>query len=69
MARDIPSDEKDLLAQGIKKIDIVACNLYPFKETIAQPNVTIPQAVEEIDIGKWLDSVYLCNCMYFLCLK
>ncbi|KAK3825485.1 MAG: phosphoribosylaminoimidazolecarboxamide formyltransferase/IMP cyclohydrolase [Benniella sp.] len=51
LARDIPSDEADLLAQSIQKIDIVACNLYPFKETVAKPGVTIPEAVEEIDIG------------------
>lgn len=51
LARDIPSDEKDLAEQHIDKIDIVVCNLYPFKETVAQPDVTIAQAVEEIDIG------------------
>lgn len=51
MARNIESDEKDLAEQHIEKIDIVVCNLYPFKETIAKPDVTIPQAVEEIDIG------------------
>jgi phosphoribosylaminoimidazolecarboxamide formyltransferase/IMP cyclohydrolase len=37
--------------QGMKKIDFVVCNLYPFKETVAKINVTIPEAVEEIDIG------------------
>lgn len=52
LARNIESDEKDLAEQQIEKIDIVVCNLYPFKETIAKPDVTIPQAVEEIDIGK-----------------
>ncbi|KAI8329063.1 phosphoribosylaminoimidazolecarboxamide formyltransferase/IMP cyclohydrolase [Chlamydoabsidia padenii] len=51
LARNIESDEKDLAEQHIDKIDIVVCNLYPFKETIANPDVTIPQAVEEIDIG------------------
>ncbi|KAI9299266.1 AICARFT/IMPCHase bienzyme [Neoconidiobolus thromboides FSU 785] len=51
LARDIPSDLKDLAEQQIDKIDIVACNLYPFKETISKPDVTIEQAVEEIDIG------------------
>lgn len=52
LARNIESDEKDLAQQHIEKIDIVVCNLYPFKETVAKPDVTIPQAVEEIDIGK-----------------
>lgn len=51
MARDIESDNKDMADQGMKKIDFVVCNLYPFKETVAKINVTIPEAVEEIDIG------------------
>jgi phosphoribosylaminoimidazolecarboxamide formyltransferase/IMP cyclohydrolase len=51
LARNIESDEKDLIAQGVKKVDYVVCNLYPFKETVAKINVTIPEAVEEIDIG------------------
>lgn len=51
LARDIESDEKDLHAQGIEKVDFVVCNLYPFKETVSKVNVTIPEAVEEIDIG------------------
>ncbi|OZJ05438.1 Bifunctional purine biosynthesis protein ADE17 [Bifiguratus adelaidae] len=51
LARDIESDNADLAAQGIEKIDIVVCNLYPFKETVAKPDVTIAGAVEEIDIG------------------
>jgi phosphoribosylaminoimidazolecarboxamide formyltransferase / IMP cyclohydrolase len=40
-----------MVDQGLKKIDFVVCNLYPFKETVAKINVTIPEAVEEIDIG------------------
>lgn len=51
LARNIPSDEKDLAAQSISPISIVVCNLYPFTETISQPNCTIANAVEEIDIG------------------
>ncbi|KAK9455062.1 cytidine deaminase-like protein [Dipodascopsis uninucleata] len=51
LARNIESDENDLAAQGIDKVDYVVCNLYPFKETIAKVNVTIEEAVEEIDIG------------------
>ncbi|KAI4105962.1 MAG: hypothetical protein L6R37_002423 [Teloschistes peruensis] len=45
------SDKKDLAEQSIDKVDYVICNLYPFKETIEKINVTIPEAVEEIDIG------------------
>ncbi|GMM46339.1 bifunctional phosphoribosylaminoimidazolecarboxamide formyltransferase/IMP cyclohydrolase [Pichia kluyveri] len=51
LARNIESDEKDLKEQNIEKVDFVVCNLYPFKETVAKINVTIPEAVEEIDIG------------------
>jgi phosphoribosylaminoimidazolecarboxamide formyltransferase / IMP cyclohydrolase len=51
LARNLESDEKDLADQNITKVDYVVCNLYPFKDTIAKINVTIPEAVEEIDIG------------------
>lgn len=51
LSRDIDSDKSDLEAQGINKIDFVVCNLYPFKETVKKVLVTIPEAVEEIDIG------------------
>ena len=51
LARDIDSDQKDLDALGIEKVDFVVCNLYPFKETVAKPFVKINEAVEEIDIG------------------
>jgi len=51
LARNIESDEKDLLEQKIGKIDFVVCNLYPFEKTVAKSDVTISEAVEEIDIG------------------
>ncbi|KAI9724457.1 MAG: bifunctional phosphoribosylaminoimidazolecarboxamide formyltransferase/IMP cyclohydrolase [Candelaria pacifica] len=51
LARNLESDERDLADQKINKVDFVVCNLYPFKDTIAKINVTIPEAVEEIDIG------------------
>lgn len=51
LARNLESDEKDLAEQNINKVDYVVCNLYPFKDTVAKINVTIPEAVEEIDIG------------------
>ena len=48
-------DNEEHLAQmqehGIKGIDLVVVNLYPFKETIAKPNVELAEAVENIDIG------------------
>ena len=35
----------------INPIDMVICNLYPFEATIAKPDVTLPEAIENIDIG------------------
>jgi phosphoribosylaminoimidazolecarboxamide formyltransferase/IMP cyclohydrolase len=43
--------ERQAREQGIKPIDLVVVNLYPFKETIAQEGVTLEQAIEQIDIG------------------
>ncbi|RMZ87974.1 hypothetical protein DV736_g4790, partial [Chaetothyriales sp. CBS 134916] len=51
LARNVESDEKDLADQNIDKVDFVVCNLYPFKSTVSKPNVTVAEAVEEIDIG------------------
>ena len=36
---------------GIKPIDLVVVNLYPFEETVAKPDVTLTDAIENIDIG------------------
>ena len=36
---------------GINPIDLVVINLYPFKETIEKPGVTLDEAIENIDIG------------------
>ncbi|MGP1393094.1 MAG: bifunctional phosphoribosylaminoimidazolecarboxamide formyltransferase/IMP cyclohydrolase [Candidatus Cryptobacteroides sp.] len=49
--RDIPDHIKQLEDNGIDKIDLVCVNLYPFRETIAKPDVTMEDAVEHIDIG------------------
>ena len=38
-------------AHGISPIDMVICNLYPFEATVAKPDVTLPEAIENIDIG------------------
>src|SRR5467141_1727318 len=37
--------------QGIEPIDLVVVNLYPFEQTIQRENVTIEEAIEQIDIG------------------
>lgn len=49
--RDIPDHLKQLKDNGIETIDLVCVNLYPFRETIAKPDVTMEDAVEHIDIG------------------
>lgn len=51
LSRFIESDVADMARQKFEFIQIVVCNLYPFSETIAKPNVTLPDAVENIDIG------------------
>lgn len=51
LARKIESDLQDMAKQNYKLISVVVCNLYPFKETINNPNVTVEDAVEQIDIG------------------
>jgi phosphoribosylaminoimidazolecarboxamide formyltransferase/IMP cyclohydrolase len=49
--RDLPEHIAALDEHGIKPIDLVAVNLYPFRETVARKNVTPEQAIENIDIG------------------
>lgn len=49
--KDLASDLADLEAQGIRGIDLVVVNLYPFSETIAKPGVSLAEAIEQIDIG------------------
>jgi phosphoribosylaminoimidazolecarboxamide formyltransferase / IMP cyclohydrolase len=49
--RDHPGDVAALKQHGITPIDLVAVNLYPFRETVAKPGTTFEQAIEQIDIG------------------
>uniref|UniRef100_A0A1W7R9Y1 Bifunctional purine biosynthesis protein ATIC n=1 Tax=Hadrurus spadix TaxID=141984 RepID=A0A1W7R9Y1_9SCOR len=51
LSRKIPSDKADMDQQGYDYVSIVVCNLYPFVKTISAPNVTMDDAVEQIDIG------------------
>ena len=46
-----PKDMEDIQKHGIKPIDMVVVNLYPFEETVSKPNVTFEDAIENIDIG------------------
>ena len=47
----LPSDAADMSANHIRAFDLVVVNLYPFEQTIAKPDVTLPEAIEQIDIG------------------
>ncbi len=49
--RDNPAHLRQLAEQGIEPIDMVVVNLYPFEQTVADPNCTFEQAIEMIDIG------------------
>ena len=49
--RSNPQHMAQMKELGIKPIDMVVVNLYPFKETIAKPGVTEAEAIENIDIG------------------
>ena len=48
---ELPEHQQDLDDNQIQPIKIVVVNLYPFAETIAKPNVTLEDAIENIDIG------------------
>ena len=66
-----PGHMAHLEQYGIGTIDIVAVNLYPFKETISKPGVTLEEAIENIDIGgpsmlrsaakNWNDVTVVCD--------
>lgn len=49
--RSNPKHTQEAKALNITPIDIVVCNLYPFEQTIAQPRVSLDDAIENIDVG------------------
>jgi phosphoribosylaminoimidazolecarboxamide formyltransferase / IMP cyclohydrolase len=49
--RGNPKHEAEARECGFEPIDLVAVNLYPFEATIAKPDVTLAEAIENIDIG------------------
>lgn len=49
--RDNPAHMRAMQEHKITAIDLVAVNLYPFKETVARAGVTLSEAIENIDIG------------------
>ncbi|MCA9026731.1 MAG: bifunctional phosphoribosylaminoimidazolecarboxamide formyltransferase/IMP cyclohydrolase [Planctomycetaceae bacterium] len=48
---DRPEDAGAMSEHGIIPFELVVCNLYPFEQTIAREGVTVPEAIEQIDIG------------------
>jgi len=49
--RDAPAHLEALDKHGIPPIDLVVVALYPFEATVARPGVTLPEAIEQIDVG------------------
>src|ERR1043165_5663736 len=49
--RDNPEHVAQAKEHGIEPIDLVVVNLYPFEKTVAKPDVTLDEAIENIDIG------------------
>ena len=49
--RENPDHMKQIEELGVTPIDVLAINLYPFKQTILKENVKLEEAIENIDIG------------------
>ncbi len=51
LARRTTEHLDEIARHGIRPVDVVVCNLYPFVKTISAPGVTEADAIEQIDIG------------------
>ncbi|HKC18566.1 MAG TPA: bifunctional phosphoribosylaminoimidazolecarboxamide formyltransferase/IMP cyclohydrolase [Candidatus Dormibacteraeota bacterium] len=49
--RDRPEHLASLEQHGLRQVDLVCCNLYPFVSTVLKPDVSFDEAIEQIDIG------------------
>jgi len=49
--RDLPAHMGAMKDTGIPTIELVVVNLYPFSQTVAKPDCTLADAIENIDIG------------------
>ena len=49
--RDAIPHQQAMTKLGILPIDLIVVNLYPFQETVSNPNVTLDTALENIDVG------------------
>jgi len=48
---DVPEHAEAIRTHGFVPFQMVVCNLYPFEQTIARPDVQVEEAIEQIDIG------------------
>lgn len=51
LAKGEPAHLQQIAQMNIEPFDLVVVNLYPFQKTIAKPDVTLEEAIENIDIG------------------
>ncbi|HEX7000410.1 MAG TPA: bifunctional phosphoribosylaminoimidazolecarboxamide formyltransferase/IMP cyclohydrolase [Trueperaceae bacterium] len=51
LAKRTAEHASEIAEHGIAPVDIVVSNLYPFRETVARPGVSLAEALEQIDIG------------------
>ncbi len=51
LSRSTDADFADLERISARQIDLVAVNLYPFQQTVLRPDVSLDEAIEDIDIG------------------
>jgi len=49
--RSEPSHQAQMRQHGVEPIDLVVVNFYPFEQTVAKPDVSLEDAIENIDIG------------------
>ena len=69
--RDLPEHMAALAEHNIPTIDLLVVNLYPFQQTVAKDDCTLPDAIENIDIGgpsmlrsaakNWADVTVVCD--------
>jgi phosphoribosylaminoimidazolecarboxamide formyltransferase/IMP cyclohydrolase len=49
--RDLPAHREQMALYGMQAIDLIAVNLYPFRQTVLRTNKSRQECVEQIDIG------------------
>ena len=51
LAKHEPNQLREIQGLGVKPIDMVVCNFYPFQKVISNPSATQEEIIENIDIG------------------